>query len=41
VRPDSPGNLSLKEGREVKQGPGRGGMCTVRDVIVKGMSEGQ
>ncbi len=41
MRPDSPGDLSLEEGCEMSEGPGRGGMWRVRDVMVKGVSEGQ
>ena len=41
VSPDSPGDLSLEEGYEVPEGPGRGGMCMVRAAMVKGVSEGQ
>ncbi len=40
MRPDSPGDLSLEEGCEVPEGPGRGGMWTVRTSMVKGVSEG-
>ena len=35
---DSPGDLSLREGREVAEGPGRGKMWSVGVVMV---SEGQ
>ncbi len=41
MSPDSSGDLPLREGREVPEGPGRGRMWTVRAAKVKGVSEGQ
>ncbi len=41
MRPDGPGDTSLREGHEVGEGDGRGGMWVVRAAMVKGVSEGR